>query len=226
VKRHIILSVFLLVISLPAQASIFGEENAPLWKLVTGQIIELDRLAQAVGVAEEQRDILIQLNEGVERTTRQIEALESVIERAKGLDPSSVRTLSDLTSRIESMKSILVETSEVVSLKIQLCDQAISQSAVQSDTAYKMGQEMISAGSSLAQESRSASPGRAGQISAAASSSQMLATGVQLQTLAHMAQLQAMSLELQKVQIQKEVRADQSRREFVTQQLSGKGRLR
>ena len=88
--------------------------------------------------------------------------------------------------------------------KVQITDAAIAQSAVQSETSYLMGQEMVATGSVLSDESRTASPGRAAQISAAASSAQMLSQGVALQTLAHIVQLTALSVDLQKSRLEQE----------------------
>ncbi|MGK5088284.1 hypothetical protein WDW86_12060 [Bdellovibrionota bacterium FG-2] len=211
--------VFVYLSSLPSFASMFGEESVPLWKLVVGQISELKSLVDLVGVGEEQQKLLTQINDGIQKTTQQIEAIESVIDRAQNLNPTSARRISDLTFQIQEMKGVLADTSEILTLKLELCDQAIAQSAMQSDTAYKMGQEMVGVGSSLAMESKTASPGRASQITAAAASSQMLATGVGLQTPAQLTQLQAMSLELQKAQLRKEVRTEEVRKEYFRKQI-------
>jgi hypothetical protein len=88
----------------------------------------------------------------------------------------------------------------LLAIRNEMADQAITQSALQSDTAYRMGQEMVASGSDLARESQTASPGRAAQISASAQSAQMLSQGVELQTLAQIAQLQALQLDFQKAQ--------------------------
>lgn len=226
-RMQLMISVaFVLIAANPGYASILGEELIPLAKLVAGQAIELDRLADAVGVAKDQRELLIKINDGIDRTTRQIESIESIIERSKGLDPTAVRTLAEITDFLQKVKTLQAETSEVVSLKLLLADQAIAQSGLQSDTAYKMGQEMVYTGTQLAEESKYASPGRANQISAAAASSQMLAQGVQLQTLAQISQTQAMQLELQKAQIERELQADGQRNRFFMGQLSAKSRGR
>jgi len=221
--RSLIL-ILLLLWSARSRASMFGEESVPLWKLVAGQVAELEHLAQVVNAAKEQRDFIMEINQGVQKATHQIETIQSIIERAKNLDPSSVKNLADLTARIEEMKGVLTDASEILELKLALCDQAIGQSAIQSETAYKMGQEMVGTGSTLAEESKDASPGRAQQISAAAASSQMLATGVELQTLAQLTQLQAMSLELQKSQLKRDGNAEQARRSFFMQSLGDHAR--
>ena len=83
-----------------------------------------------------------------------------------------------------------------------------------------MGQEMIAAGSDLAVESKTATPGRAAQITAASGAAQMLSQGVALQTLAHIAQLQAMQLELQKTQMERDQYALTARRAYFSGQLT------
>ena len=109
-----------LMSSTMANASIFGEETLALLKLVGGQAIELERLADVVGVAKDQRDLLIKLNDGIETGVRQIEAIQAIIERAKGLDPTAVSRISDLTRQIEDVKEIHARTEEVVALKLTL----------------------------------------------------------------------------------------------------------
>lgn len=218
--------VVLLLLPLKAHASIFGEENVPLYKLVLGQIVELQRLAEAVGIAKDQMELLVKINEGVERATAQINAMESIIERAKGLDPSSIRRISDLTDQIHELKSIKADVEDLIALKLILSDHAVAQSAVQSETAYKMGQEMIGTGTALSADARSASPGRAAQISASAQTAGMLSQGVLLQTMAQMTQLQAMSLELQKTEMEKNLNVERARRRFLGNALKKKGGLR
>src|SRR5690606_36559811 len=118
---------------------------------------------------------------------------------------------------------------EVIRMRVNLSNLAIAQSALQADTAYKMGQEMVVTGARLAEESKTASPGRAGQSAAAGSSASMLAQGVQLQTLAQLVQLQVMSLEFQKAQAQKEIEASETQRKYLLaalQQDSKKGNSR
>jgi hypothetical protein len=221
-------TIFLfLMLALPgARASIFGEETAVLLQVVANQVSELNKLADEVGISRENRDLLEEINQGVDQSVRQIEAIQSIVDRAQGLDPSGIRDLSDLNRVIEQVKDLSADTVAVLSLKLGLCDQSISQSAIQSDTAYKMGQEMVGVGSQLAQESRAASPGRASQISAAAASSQMLASGVQLQTLAHLVQLQALSLDLQKSAVARSSQNDQAQRAYLGMQLQAAGRKR
>lgn len=216
--------VVLLFLSPNAKASMFGEEIIPLAKLVAGQIVELEKLSQAVGIAKEERDALIKIYDGIDRTTRQIDTIQAVVERAQGLNPKPVQDLSDLNHFLDDSRALGEEAREAVSLKLLLTDQAIMQGAVQSNTAYKMGQEMIGTGSALAVESRTASPGRAEQITASAQSAQMLSSGVQLQTLAQIAQIQAMQLELQKAQLQKEVKAQDQRRQVFSFAMSKKRR--
>lgn len=205
-----------------ANASIFGEENVPLYKLVLGQIIELERLAQAVGVAKETRDVLVEINRGIAQATDQISALEEIARRAKNLNPNAIKDISSLTDFINELKSINADTEEIVRAKLALTDEAIAQSAVQSNTAYVMGQEMIGIGSKLADESRSASPGRAAQISASAASSEMLSSGVMLQTMAQLTQLTALNLELKKTEMARDLELSQGRRNFSSKLLQNK----
>ncbi|HLE01305.1 MAG TPA: hypothetical protein VJB59_13665 [Bdellovibrionota bacterium] len=197
-----------------AYASLFGEENIALVKLVAGQITELERLSETVGVLEEQRNALIEINRGIDRAMAQIDAVEEIVNRAQGLEPSSVRDISSLNRQIEEMRLLAFRAEEVIELKLALADLSISQAAIQSDTSYRMGQEMIGTGSALAAESRTASPGRAAQITAAAESSQMLAQGVQLQGMAHLIQLQAETLDLQKTLLAQQNASTQAQNDY------------
>ena len=176
----------------------FGEETIPLAQLVAGQITELERLAEPIEISRENRALLLEVNSGIERTTGQINSIETLLERSQRASPQSVSSLAEVRQYVDDMKSTRANAEEVVTLKLLLVDQAIDESALQSDTAYKMGQEMVGLGNELSAESKTASPGRAGQIAASAASAQTLASGVELQTLAHIAELQAMSLELQR----------------------------
>jgi hypothetical protein len=207
-----------------AQASLFGEENVPLFKLVLGQIVELERLGAMLQIAKEQRELMEQVNAGVHRTLQQIEAIEEILRRAQGLDPRNIRRISDLNEAVHEVKELKRRAQEVLTARLAITDHAVSQSGLQAETAYTMGQEMIRVGSDLSRESAQASPGRASQISAAAQTSQTISNGVVLQTLAHIAQLQAMGLELQKAEIEHRLVEAQSQSEFYRTQLAVKER--
>lgn len=215
------LAVLIIFISIDSHA-FFGTELAPLLELVSGQVREIERLTEQVGLAKDQRDLLIRLNDGIERTVDQIRNIQSLVERAQGLDPrgiKSVQELNDYLSRVQGAKHSL---EEILGIKSKAAGIIIGQSALQSETAYLMGQEMIATGSTLAKESETASPGRAQQISAASQSAQMLAQGVQLQTLSQIAQLQAMQLELQRSQIDQLIQEKSATRNLFVLELSRK----
>lgn len=176
------LAIFLLAWPNVASASIFGEETAVLIQMAGTQLQELSQLAENVGIAKDQRNLLIQINEGVDKTVHQIQSIESIVERAQGVDPSAVRSLAQLNDAIENTKAMSNDVQELLSVKMFLCDEAVEEASLQSDTSYKMGQEMEDLGAKLSEESKNASPGRAQQITASASSAQMLAMGVELQS--------------------------------------------
>lgn len=182
--------------------ALFGEELAPLFQLVGGQVKEIETLADQVGATKEQSKLLSDLNMGIEQTVRQIQAIEALVERAQGLSPSAVRSIAELNDYLARVNDAKRAVDEVLSIRIGAAGVAIEQSSVQSETAYLMGQEMIATGGDLARESQTASPGRAAQITAASSSAQMLAQGVELQTIAQMSQIQALQLDLQRSQME------------------------
>lgn len=189
-----------------------GTELGPLLQLVAGQVQEIEKLAETVGVAKDQREILIKLNHGIDETISQIQSIQSIIDRAQGLDPRSIRTISELNQYLGRLKEAKRSIDDVLLIKVEASKFAVDSAALQSETTYLMGQEMIATGANLAQESRSASPGRAAQIQAASSSAQMLAKGVELQTLAQIAQLQALSLELERSKLEREIESQKSAR--------------
>lgn len=205
-----------------APASLFGEENVPLMKLVIGQIVELEKLASALEVAKEQREILSQINEGVNRTIQQIDAIEEIIRRAQGLDPKNIRRISELTDLIYEVRDLRERVREITMLRLSIASQAIRESGIQSETTYTMGQEMIRVGTTLSTEAASASPGRSAQLSASAGAAQTISSGVMLQTLSHMTQLQAMSLELQRSQIERDLHASDQRAEVYRSGVMGR----
>jgi hypothetical protein len=197
-KISLILLLWFALGTMTCHASIFGEENIPLMKLVAGQIVELDRLAQTLEIAKDQRSLLLEANRDINLVITQIEAIDQIVERAQGLNPKSIRSISELNWQLNEMKDVAFETERVLTWKLALVDETVAGAALTSETAYVTGQEMIGTGRDLANESRTASPGRASQIAASAQSAQMLAEGVQLQSLAHLIQIQAESLDLQK----------------------------
>ncbi|MBI2712581.1 MAG: hypothetical protein HYX41_07000 [Bdellovibrio sp.] len=203
-----------------SKASMFGEETAVLLEVVANQLTELGKLAENIGVSKEHLQMLYQINDGVQQVTRQIQALQSIVDRAQGVDPTAIRSLADINRSIEDMKAISGDIQELIFVKLLLCNQTIEQAYLQSDTAYKMGQELATTGSQLALESQTASPGRAQQITASASVAQMLASGVQLQTMAQMSQLLAMHLDLQKTEIEKDLKIHSERRAYLKAALS------
>ena len=116
----------------------------------------------------------------IDKTVAQIQAVEVVLDRAQGLDPKAVRSVAELNQYMARTREAKRTVEELMGIRSEAARVAISQSALQGETAYLMGQEMMATGASLAQDSRIASPGRAAQISAASNSAQMLAQGVQL----------------------------------------------
>ncbi len=214
--------IFLIFTPTSLRASIFGEENIALMKLVVGQIVELERLAEAVEISKDQTEILTKINDGIFKALDQIEAFEEILKRAQGLNPKNIKKISDLTALINEVKEIKNQVKTILSLKLAIADEAIAQASIQADTSYIMGQEMIKVGASLSQESKEASPGRASQISAASGSAQMMGQWVSLQILSHIAQLQAMHLELEKTKIENELSAEDERVRFLTKEIIAK----
>ena len=188
----------------PQTQAAFGLEMAPLMKLVAGQVAEIERLTQQVGIAKDNHALLIELNQGIDKTVSQIQSVESILDRAQGMDPRAVRSISELNAYMARTRDAKRAVEELMELRSDAASIAIQQSSLQSETAYLMGQEMMVTGANLSQDSRLASPGRAAQITAASSSAQMLAQGVQLQTLSQIAQLQAMQLELMRSQMEQQ----------------------
>lgn len=197
-----------------AEASFLGEETAVLIQMAGNQLSELEKLAETIGIAKEQRDLLLRINEGVYRTTSQIQSIQTIIQRSEGLDPKQVRDLAAINQSISTLKTTSSDLRALLQLKLDLCDEALAASGLQSGTAYQMGQEMERIGALLANESQTASPGRSQQISAAAASAQMLAQGVELQTLSQISQLLAFQVELQRTQLQKELHVENSKKRY------------
>ena len=222
----ILIVTYAVLWSRPAQA-ILGLEIGPMLQLVAGQVKEIEHLTEQVGIAKENRDLLIALNRGIDRTVDQIQSIQTIVERAQGLDPSAIRSISDLNEFLSRVREARRSMDELMGIRLEAARVAIAQSALQGETAYVMGQEMIVTGGSLARESEQASPGRAQQIAAASGSAQMLGSGVGLQTLAQIAQLQAMQLELQRAQLESTLEERRQSRAFFERELSaqrsGKG---
>ena len=207
-----------------SKASLFGEENVPLYQLVFGQVQEIERLAELIGAAKDQVDAIKALNDGINKTVEQIQAIEVIIDRAQGVDPTSSKSISELNDYLERVQDIKIKIDDLMVARLKASEIGISQSSIQGETAYKMGQEMISTGSNLAQESRSASPGRAAQITASSNSAQMMAKGVELQTMAQMVQLQALSLDLQRSQIKREMMSRKLNQSLFYENLKSSGK--
>lgn len=192
----------LTIIAAPSARAMFGMELGPLLQLVAGQVTEIERLSEQIGVTKENRKFLEDLNSGINRTVQQIQSIQAIVERAQGLEPKAIRSVAALNDYLRRVHDARRAVDEALGIRLQASELAVGQSSLQSETAYRMGQEMIASGGVLAKESQGASPGRAAQISAATGSAQMLADGVQLQTLAQMVQLQALQLELQRAQLE------------------------
>jgi hypothetical protein len=196
----------------PVEASIFGEENIALMKIVMGQIAELEKLTEAIGVAKENRDALIAINDGINKVVNQLESIDEIVRRAERLDPRAIKRISDITRLINDTKTLAKDLDLLIDAKIVSMDEAVQASALQSETAYSVGREIVLSGARFSSEARTASPGRAAQISAAASSAQMMATGTLLQTISQMNQMQAIELELKRAELEKEQRSETERK--------------
>ena len=215
--RSLFISFIFILTASNAKASMFGEENIALLKLVAGQLEEIQQLTEAAGAAKNQVEILRQLNDGINRVTATIQTIEEITKRAKGLDPTSVKRLSDITQLVNEVQELKRQTEEILIVKTQIADEAIMSAGVQSETAYLMGQEMIGTGGTLTEEAATASPGRAAQITASSSANSMLAQGVELQTLSHIAQMQAVQLDLQKSMIVRDAQLETDRQNIYSQ---------
>lgn len=199
-------SLLLTACCTPVAHAVGVTEVLDVLKLISNQATEIQKLTELVDASDRNIAIIKSLNQGIERTVAQIQSVESVYQRVQGLNPTGVKSLSELNHRLAETKALVRDSSQALLLKSQLIEASIGQASLQSETTYLMGQEMAKVGGELARESRSASPGRASQISASAASSQMLAQGVELQALAHLIQLQAQSLDLQKSLMTQNVR--------------------
>lgn len=193
-------AVFAFLAQQSAQA--FFADVGPLLQLVAGQVQEIEKLSDTLGLMKEQKDALMNLNAGIGRAVSQIESIQTIIQNSKNLDPRSIRSISELNEYLSRAKEAKGRVEDVLKLKILASDVAIESAAKQSQFSYTMGQEMIKVGSALALESKTASPGRAAQITAASSSAQMLSHGTLLQSLSQISQLQALMLDLEKTKIQ------------------------
>lgn len=226
-RLELMISGSILAAFLPNPAhAILGTEMVPLMQLVAGQVSELESLAQQIGATQEQTGLLVDLNTGVNKVVNQIESLERIIERTQGLNPSSAQSLASLNDLMRRARTTQEDVMALMQIRTEVADQAIAQSALQSDTAYRMGQEMVATGSELARESKTASPGRAAQISASADAAQMLSQGVELQTLAHIAELQALSLDFQKAQATQVASESDQRKKAFESALNGQVKKR
>ena len=219
--RKLILAAILTITVAPFSAhALFGEDVASLLRLVAGQLDEIEQLTKAAGAAEDQLTILKKINDGIGRATSTIQTIDEIARRAKGLDPKSVQRLADLRRVLDEVRDIKSQTEGILLVKTEIADEAISSAAVQSATAYTMGQEMIGTGGSLSQEAATASPGRASQITASSSANLMLAQGVELQTLSQIAQMQAIQLDLQKSLIERDARHELERQDLYSQSVT------
>src|SRR4051794_12117013 len=104
---------------LTTEAQGFITDIGPLLQLVSGQITEIQKLTEQVGLAKDQQNTLIKLNEGINQTVSQIRSVETLISRAQGLDPRSVRSLSDLNDLLYRANQVRLEINELLRLKIR-----------------------------------------------------------------------------------------------------------
>src|SRR3989344_3796908 len=104
--RNTLILLFILscCVSGNAHASLFGEETLVLMQIVANQLTELKHLAENVGIQKNQIELLYEINEGVQKSTQQITSLQSIIDRSQGVDPTSVKNLSEINRNIEDMK--------------------------------------------------------------------------------------------------------------------------
>jgi hypothetical protein len=201
-----------LLLPLKAKASLFGEENVPLWKLVVGQITELERLSAALGVAKDSRELLIRVNEGIGKVTEQLEKIDELVKRAKNLDPKQLKRISDINRLLRDTNALRTDLEALVEAKLLTTAEAVEASSVQGETAYSVGKSIIEQGARLSNEVKTASPGRANQIAATAGISQMLAIGTLLQTVSQLAQLQAIALDLERSKEESALKDEKARR--------------
>ena len=211
----------------PVKANAFiSSDLVPLLQLVSGQVREIEYLTEQLGATKEQTSLLFELNKDVNQVVSQIRSIEAIIERSQGLNPDAVRSLAELNDLLRRVRVSQQDLETLSSLRGNLAEQALAQSALQSETAYRMGQEMVVTGSELAHESTNASPGRAAQIAASAQSAQMLSQGIELQTLAQIAQLQALQLDFQKAQVSNRTSEGDQRRQVFRATLEDRIRRR
>jgi hypothetical protein len=101
----------------PKQSLAFlGTEMGPLLQLVAGQVQEIEQLTAAVSVAQQNQDTVLELNRGIDQAVNQLQSLQAIVERAQELDPSSVRSISDLNDLIRRVKSTKSQLNEVIQI--------------------------------------------------------------------------------------------------------------
>jgi hypothetical protein len=209
-----------LLLPWPAKASIFGEENVPLWKLVVGQLAELEKLSAALGVARDSRELLLRVNEGIGRVTEQLGKIDEMVKRAKNIDPNQLKRISDINRLLKDTNALRTDLEALVEAKLLTTAEAIEASSIQGETAYSVGQSIVEQGAKLSTEVKTASPGRATQIAATAEISQMMAVGTLLQTVSQLAQLQAISLDLERSREDAALKDEKARRKAASEFLN------
>lgn len=185
VKRALILLAFLCLTPRASTASMFGEENVPLYAILANAIQQLVQLKSIFENAKGNLELLEEINRGIN------DALNIIRTVNPTWDPGLYKDwdgLSDALRQIQSIYGIAMESPDI---KVQRdADQSVAEAITLNNSIYDYTRQIDDIGEEIKRHSHSVSPGGAQKLTAQS-------LGVMLHVLNQGLRAQATGLKLQ-----------------------------
>ena len=123
------------------RASMFGEENVALWRIVAQNARELEELLKQTKVMTQNWEQLNKIADAVDDTVYQVETTERIVENLKYLSGENPQTLADINNLIREIKG---QKEDVTNLKRDLYQRiTINQASFENSNRNGVRQERV-----------------------------------------------------------------------------------
>ena len=191
-KKLISIIVLLSFISLPARASLFGEENIVLAKILMNAVQQLAQLRSLLATGRDNLNLIRDINQGLNDSLQLIKTI------SPNSDPGLYKDwekLSDSLSKLEAIYGIVINSQDS---RVQKdTDHSIAEAVNLNNAIYKYTKTIDEVGELIKSQSHAVSPGGAAKLTAQSLGVMLNLQNEILRTQATGLKLQAQALAIQ-----------------------------
>lgn len=191
-KRTVIITTLVLFFSLQSRASMFGEENIILAKILANALQQLAQLQNILNTGKDNLNLIRDINRGINDSLNLIRTI------SPNTDPGLYKDwekASDALSKIEKIYGVVVDSHDS---RVQKdTDQSIAEAVSLNNSIYKYTKMIDEVGELIKSQSHAVSPGGAAKLTAQSLGVMLNLQNEVLRTQATGLKLQAQTLALQ-----------------------------